>query len=173
MKALAPWLRTLTPFAWRLFLLVVGAGAVAHQAMVRHTASVGRPEGGLVSAMPVRQEDSARVAKNYPDVAERPLFHANRQRWQPPPPRPPPQAPPPAPVVAAPAPPPLPRNLLLVGVIGGVGNRAALIRAESGQILILREGQEVQGWRLRSILLDRLQLEANEAEYELGFRPSR
>ena len=100
---------------------------------------------------------------DYPGIAEHPLFSPSRRPWAPPP-KPLADAAPPAPKLAPPS------GYTVAGVIVGDDVRRALLKPSGGgPIVILREGQEVDGWTLRAIGPDRLQFEMDGSVYDLGF----
>jgi hypothetical protein len=104
----------------------------------------------------------------YSVVLERPLFSPTRRPPEPLPPEPPlvpelahsaaPEAPPP----------PLEPAFLLVGTVVDRSARIALVRSlNNGQVIQLREGQEVEGWTVLLVEADRAFFRNSGVEREM------
>ena len=169
-----PWPRRLParsplwPLAWRALLLGAAAAALAAQIAAKAPLpQATAPAGDVAATLVIPAGPGERLAVAYPDVTAHPLFDPTRLPWSPPPPPPPPPI---EPVVLAPAPPlQPPRDYVLAGIILSAGQHRALLRAGTGRILQVTEGQAVEGWTVTSIDRGRLRLSLGEASYELAF----
>jgi hypothetical protein len=133
-------------------LALAGAGALL-AAMLRQelaTAPAAMPAAvgdAAAKLSPAARTDAANAISTPPlaefsEMVERPLFRQGRR-----PPDPP----------AAEAPPARALDAKLVGILIVEGERIALFRPEAGgEIVAVREGQEVQGWILRKIEAERV-----------------
>jgi hypothetical protein len=115
-------------------------------------ATPGKADKPIAEAPP-----EARDAR-YSAIAAYPLFYPTRAPWTPPPPEPPP------PEVTAPS---TLSGYNLVGVVESGDKRTALIRQQAQPVVILSEGQAIEGWTLKKITPDRLYFSAAEASYEM------
>lgn len=89
-------------------------------------------------------------------IAERSLFLPMRHAEPPPPP--------PVAAIAATSVPPVSASMVLLGTVGGPGNRIALLKRTGGSELTrLREGQNVAGW-------DVAEIGPNHVTFQLGER---
>jgi hypothetical protein len=103
---------------------------------------------------------------DFAEVSARPVFVMTR--------RPPPAASPPAPVATphppAPAPPVSASGITVVGIVGGPGQRLALLRPpNAASVLSLAEGGSVAGWEVERIRADRVVLKWQTTEVEISF----
>lgn len=152
--------------AWR-FAAVLVAAAAAEIMLTTPTAQFGAPARAPDRA-PVHQSDepAAETAAprdvNYPAIAAHPLFYPSRMPWTPPPP------PAPAPVAVAPS---TLTTYNLVGVVVSGSMRSAMIKAaQANKTVTLSEGQELEGWTLKSITRERLFFSSGETTYEMTRR---
>ncbi len=89
---------------------------------------------------------------------DRPLFAPSRSK-PPPPPPPEPERPPPEPKTPPPPPPPEPLHFRLVGVVIDKSGGIALLKDEqSGEIHRVRQGEDLQGWTLKSVVARSVEL---------------
>jgi hypothetical protein len=125
------------------------------------------PSRGAASQVSVRP-DPTPDRPAYAAIVQHPLFYPSREPWSPPVMTPvSPQRI--APLAPKPSRPP-PRNYALAGVVLSGDSRSALVRhANDTKILILIEGQTLDGWTLREIGQERLRFEADGAFYDLTF----
>lgn len=149
-------------FGWRIALVVMAAAAAA-VVLIASPAQFRGPEPATdrladrEAAEPTAEPIPARNV-NYPVIAERPLFYPTRTPWKPPPPEPPP---PPEVAPSALA------SYSLVGVVLSDGLRAALVRAQDKKTTVLSEGQELEGWTLKSITENRLHFAAGGSTFDM------
>ncbi len=128
-------------------------------------------EGGAEQA-PVLPVPSWPGAEAYAPVFEHPLFNPDRK------PDPPPVEPPPLDPLepAEPAAPPGPSSaglttLRLVGIAISEGGRVALLRREGmAEVLRLRPGDMIDGWKVQSVDRAAVTLTAEEQQYTIAFR---
>lgn len=172
---------------WALGQLALGLIATIGLAVSLHAWMAPLPEATPPSA---RRSDSASppsastAAVNPPAeasaaartaLADRPLFDPSRRPYAPPPP-----APPPRPSAApTPAPPPAPRlpklteqGWVLSGTVVGADDNAedriALLRsARGGAVRKVKQGEELQGWRVVRVEPGRLSLRAGAQNDEM------
>jgi general secretion pathway protein N len=156
--------RTAAALGWRFAAVLVGAVA-AGTMLTTPPERFGTPEpfAKPTTVRPVDKPvvDVAPRNVDYPAIAAYPLFYPTRTPWAPPPPAPPP------PEVAAPS------TLVpytLVGVVVSGSTRNALVRGQAKKVVTLSEGQEIEGWTLKSITPERLYFSAGEATYEMTRR---
>jgi hypothetical protein len=159
-------IRSAASLAWR-FAAVLVAAAAAGVMLTTPVSEFGASERASERTT-ARQSDepAAETAAprevNYPAIAAHPLFYPSRTPWTPPPPAEPP------PVIAAPS------SLTaydLVGVVVSGSMRSALIKAaQDNKTVTLSEGQEIEGWTLKSITRERLYFSSGEATYEMTRR---
>lgn len=149
-------------FGWRIALVVVAAAA----AVLMLTASPAQFRGPEPAADRLASREAGEPAAeaiparnvNYPGIAERPLFYPTRTPWTPPPPEPPP------PAEVAPS---ALASYTLVGVVLSDGQRTALVRAQDKKTVVLSEGQEFEGWTLKSITEDHLHFAAGGSTFDM------
>lgn len=99
----------------------------------------------------------------FSETTARPLFIPGRR------PLPPPASAEPSTVRApepAPAPPP---QLTILGIVGEPPHRVAIARLSDGKTIRLKEGQEIDRWRIVHIHPDRVVLSLGDAQREFGF----
>ena len=102
---------------------------------------------------------SQRAANIYAETLNRPVFFKERRPYMPPPPPPPPPAPmvavapppPPPPALPPPPPPPDPEFVLAGVAITAEMKRAYLMSKSDAEGVWVREGEEIQGWRVGDI----------------------
>jgi general secretion pathway protein N len=157
--------RTRAALAWR-FAAALAAAAILAAMLVAAPEQFGAAEP-VSAPMPAGHRDetatepSAARNAEYPAIAAYPLFYPTRRPWKPPPPEPP----------AAPIASPSPLTAYtLIGVVVSGNMRSALVRAQASKVLTLSEGEEIDGWTLKSITPERLLFTANEATYEMTAR---
>lgn len=159
--------------SWRIVLMLIGLTVLADELWNPPTRPQTAGTDPVANATQFVKGTASSVQEEFGVITERPLFHANRQPWTPPPPEPRQTiatAPPPAP----PAPPRQPfGNYVLIGTMTSGTERIALLRPPNGsRTVILREGQSVDGWTLRSVSEDRARFESGSSVHELAI-PSR
>ena len=122
----------------------------------------------LMTALPIQAQDndgrglsinplSTLQLDTLAATRDRPLFAPSRSK-PPPPPPPEPERPPPEPK-APPPPPPEPLHFRLVGVVIDTSGGIALLKDEqSGEIHRVRQGEDVQGWTLKSVVARSVEL---------------
>lgn len=155
-------IRAAIALGWRFAVVVVAAGAAA-VTVFAPPESFGPPEPAakptaLHQADPPAAEASSPRNVSYPAIALYPLFYPTRTPWSAPPP------PPPAPEVKEPS---TLTGYNLVGVVVSGAMRTAMIRAQENKVVTLAEGQEIDGWTLKSITPERLYFTAGETTYEM------
>jgi hypothetical protein len=158
-------IRTVIALGCRFAAVLISAAAVGIL-LTTSTAQFGAPERTAKPATAGQTDEAAAEAVaprnvDYPAIATHPLFYPTRAPWTPPPPEPPP------PAVVAPS---ALAAYTLVGVIASGSMRSAMIRAKANKIVTLSEGQEIEGWTLKSITRERLYFSAGEASFEMTRR---
>lgn len=165
---------SIMPLAWRTALLAAGVLMLGMQlrsqgpridVLVKPSAAM----SSTVANASVQPQSAATelLGASYPAIAAHPLFDASREPWAPP-------ALPPA-AVAIPPPPPLkpaptpPNSYTLVGLVSTGAHRTALLRHQDGRVLLLTEGQELDGWQVRKIEANRVQLESEGSKFAIAF----
>jgi len=156
--------RTALALGWRFAAVLVAATAAAI-VLITPPEQFGAPEPPF-KATTVRQVEKPAAGAaprhvEYPAITTYPLFYPTRTPWAPPPPAPPP------PVVAAPS------TLVpysLVGVVVSGSARRALVRTQAKKVVTLSEGQDLEGWTLKSITPERLYFTSGDASYEMTRR---
>jgi len=161
-----------TPLGWRLIgvaagCVVLGAEIAAGLPPTSMPPRIASPTGAerhepasVMSPMTPRQ--------SYQDIVAQPLFYASRQPWV----APAASVPPRTAIAAQQARPARlpPRNYTLAGIVLSGGIHTALLRAgNGGKIVMLSEGQELEGWTLREILADQVDFESDGATFTLSF----
>ena len=145
-----------------LFFLCLFLGIFVYlQANVERDGStaieIAAAEPARVPALPAAQAFSMPPIETYAETLDRPLFSKIRR--------------PPAPEPDAPAPEPEKKQKVkvrLAGVIISPRERVALVQEpRAKEITRLREGQEIEGWVLESILADRIVLRFGELREEV------
>lgn len=143
---------------------VVGIEVVTHRLAGPRPVPVATDLSGRFSLTEIKTrallgEDS------FMEVARRPLFWRDRGQVPVLPPEPPVvEAPPPPP----PAPPPPPPQLVLVAVISTPDvNLAILQRADGGEVMRLKVGETLEGWTLKSLHVDHVELDGGGTENKL------
>jgi hypothetical protein len=157
---------TAAAFAWRVaavLLAAAAAGIMLTTPAARFGAHERAPD---LTAVHQSDEPAAEIVTprnvDYPAIGAHPLFYPSRAPWTPPPP---PAA---APVVAAPS---TLTSYDLVGVVVSGSMRSAMIKAaQANKTVTLSEGQELEGWTLKSITRERLYFTSGEATYEMARR---
>ena len=97
----------------------------------------------------------------FAEIYARPVFSPLRR------PTPPPAS---TPVVRAAPPPAPPPNMMLIGILVGNNGRVAVLRpAGAGPAVTVTEGQDVSGWLVHQILVDRVVLRGATGETEIKF----
>lgn len=139
-----------------LVFLCLGACAIVYHELVQDESAPVEPDGGGVAKLSdpaVKQTDAPFALppiENYAEVTMRPLFSATRR---------------PAPPQAVPRGSLEPASLVLTGVILTSDGRMALVQeAKSPKPTRLKEGQEIQGWTVQSILPDRVVIHRGTVE---------
>ena len=153
------------PLVWRSLFVLLAAGAFASQLIASSAAPELRPlqpaAAGRLSH-PLSRERA--VLASYPAIAQHPLFFPSRRPWVPPPE--------PARSHAASPMPPL-TGYTVIGTVVSDGVRRAIVRPPNGdKPIVLAEGQELNGWTLRSITGERLRFEGGGTSFELEFPKS-
>jgi len=162
MTLLRPGAQTMLSLTWRLALVLV-TGAMLVEVLRLDPTELRPLAAGVQSRRPepldVPPATPPPDKTSYPAIAARPLFYPSRAPWVPP--APPPEEPPPPPTL------PL-TDYALVGVIVSGTSRSALIRQmREGRTVLLSEGQELEGWKLREITRERLYFTGGDATYEM------
>lgn len=163
------WIKGALPIAWRA-VLVAGSGGLLAAVMAEPDWAPPRalPSGGAAVSLSTTAAAAAASRPSYPAIAERPLFHSNRQPWTPP--RVAAAPPPPIAQLPAPAALPPPRGYTLIGVVLSGDTRSALLRPPGGtRTISLAAGQALDGWVLREVGREGLQFEASGAVFQLAF----
>lgn len=156
-------LRNAASLGWRFAALLASAAALAIMLTVGSD-RFGAAAPPAAPPAPGKAEKPAAEAPpeprdlSYPAIAAYPLFYPTRAPWTPPPPKPPP------PQAAAPS---TLSGYSLVGVVESGDKRSALIRQQTQPVVILSEGQEIDGWTLKKITPSRLYFSSAEASYEM------
>jgi hypothetical protein len=135
----------------------VGLEAVAHRLAGPRPAPIGTDLSGRFSLTEVRALSNF-SEEAFIEIARRPLFWRDRGQMPVLPPEPAVvEAPPPPP----PAPPPPPPQLVLVAVISTPDVRLAILqRADGGETMRLKVGETLEGWTLKSLHVDHVELDS-------------
>lgn len=154
------------PLSWRSAVVLAAGLAAAAQLVAPTEPTVSGPPPIAPAAAPsLTNRPVVRGLPNYPDIAGHPLFYPTRQPW----------APPAVPVSSgppAPAPKELPplQNYQLSGVVISAERRIAVLKAkDGGKTVMIAEGQDLDGWKLRRITRDAAHFTAGGSVYDLKF----
>ncbi len=151
---------------WTLFWLMVASAASASLVLEwRHPPRLpSRPAAAPATvAVPLRESFRPPAAARYQEINARPLFVEARRPEQDEPLPPPP------------APEGVERPLDLIGVVLLPGRAAALLRPQDPKekVVRIRQGEQVDGWRLDTVRADRVVLRKGDQVRELPLlRPS-
>lgn len=94
---------------------------------------------------------------DYAELIERPLFNPSRRPHQ-------------SSATVLEKTPPL-DAYVLIGVINDTKGRRALLRDSQAQIWMVTSGDDLQGWKVESVLADRVTLSASDNEQVISFAP--
>lgn len=151
---------------WTLFWLMVALAASAGLILEwRHPPRLpGRPAAAPATVtVPLRESFRPPAAARYAEINARPLFVEARRPEQD------------VPLLPPPAPESVERPLDLIGVVLLPGRAAALLRPQDPKekVVRIRQGEQIDGWRLDAVRADRVVLRKGDQVRELPLlRPS-